>query len=237
MTSELVQNERTLARAPSILHKKQAVSAKAIHSLEKDGWWRSMSAALALLHHMQKLVEQAENRIAAQTQRIAHLENLSTTDDLTGLLNRRGFFKAFQAELDRTDRGLSPGGMLVLIDLDNFKSINERFGSMAGDSALRLVAKNLQNQVRAMDAAGRLGGDAFVLMLSAAQRGDAAKRAHVMGWQLNNMSLGWHGEEIPLHVSLGLKSYGPGDTANQILSAADSTLYANKQSKRGHKTT
>ncbi len=202
-----------------------------LYDLEKEGWQRSMSATVALLKYAQKMIDEAEQKLARQNNRIAQLETLATTDELTGLVNRRGFFESFIRELDKCERCISSGGLLVLIDLDNFKAINDTHGHMAGDSCLRLVARTLEAEIRTMDVAARLGGDEFVLLLSNTTKCEAAERAQDIAWQLNNLALAWYGDEIPVRASLGLKAYGKGDSAEKIFNAADMRMYASKRHK------
>lgn len=202
------------------------------HAREKEAWERSMGATLALLKQAHDMVEQAEEKIFQQENRIRQLEKVATTDELTGILNRRGFYDAFSGEIERCNRGLICGGLLVVIDLDNFKNINDTYGHSAGDAALRLVARMLQNEIRAMDAAARLGGDEFVLLLSHTTKSDAAARAQAIGWKLNNLSLAWAGDEIPVRASLGLKEFGAGDSTEKIFNAADAGLYQQKEARK-----
>jgi diguanylate cyclase (GGDEF)-like protein len=197
-----------------------------VTALEADGWTRKISVVLAHLNLAHKQLGAAEAALAAQQNRIALLEDLATTDDLTGLKNRRGFYEGFTRELECCERGISKGGLIVMIDLDNFKTVNDTFGHQAGDAVLKLVGKTLQNEIRKMDIAARLGGDEFVLLLSNTTQ--AATRAQVIGWHLNNLSLAWDGNIIPVRASVGLKSFGAGDTAETVLRAADGTLYATK---------
>lgn len=205
------------------------------HALDKEGWERSTAATLALLKQAHHMIEQAEDTIFTQAQRIRHLETVATTDELTGMLNRRGFYDAFHADLDRCNRGLIKGGLMVLIDLDNFKNINDTYGHLAGDAALRLVANTLKAEIRAMDSAARLGGDEFVLLLSHTNKRDAAARAQSIGWKLNNLSLVWNGEEIPVRASLGLKEFVAGEAADTIFNAADKGLYQQKEARKRSK--
>lgn len=203
-----------------------------IYALEREGWKRSMSATLALLRYANVMLEQSEKTVAEQSARISQLETMVTTDELTGLKNRRGFFERFVGELDACERGASEGGLLVLIDLDNFKSINDTHGHLAGDACLRLVARTLAEDVRLMDVAARLGGDEFVLLLSNTTRKKAAGRAQQLAWRLNNLSLAWQGDVIPVRASLGLKNYAKGDQPDHIFRAADDNLYGEKQSRK-----
>ncbi len=200
-------------------------------TMEQDGQSRCMSATVALLKYAHKMIERAEETIQAQEGRISGLEALAMTDDLTGLKNRRGFFDSFLRELDRCERGLSEGGLLILIDLDNFKMVNDTYGHMAGDACLRLVARTLDHEIRMMDVAARLGGDEFVLLLSNTSKERAAGRAQDLAWQLNHLSLAWYGEELPVRASLGLRSYGAGDKVEDIFNSADVALYASKRNK------
>src|SRR5687767_2983590 len=133
-------------------------------------------AVLELLKTASQIIRQAEDRISAQDMRIALLESIATSDELTGLMNRRGFFEAFSRELDRVNRGQSGNGLVILIDLDNFKPINDTYGHPAGDAALKLVARTLAADIRKMDVAARLGGDEFVLLFANATREAAAAR-------------------------------------------------------------
>lgn len=202
------------------------------HNTRKAAAAGQDAQALALLKQAERSLAAAQDRIRAQEERIAHLEAIATTDELTGLQNRRGFFAQFHKELDRTNRRMSAGGLLILIDLDNFKAINDTYGHQAGDAALKLVAATLSADIRAMDTAARLGGDEFVLLLANTDRTKAAARARDLIGQLNSLSLVWFGAEIPVRASLGLREYTKGDTAERIFGDADSAMY---ESKLGNK--
>ena len=205
------------------------------HEDEKENWWRTTSAALALLKSAAHMVEKAKETIIVQQGRIQILEDMATTDELTGLMNRRGFFEALDRELDRAarDKASHGSGLLILIDLDNFKAINDTYGHLAGDAALKLVGRTLAHDIRAMDVAARLGGDEFVLLFADTVRMNALERAQKLAWRLNHLSLVWYGAEIPVRASLGLREYKSGDKADKIFSDADVRLYASKQSSKG----
>lgn len=201
-------------------------------TLEKDGLQRSMNATATLLKYACQMLEHAEETILCQEKRLTQLEELATTDELSGLKNRRGFYEAFMADLDRCRREISRGGLLVLIDLDNFKAINDTYGHLAGDSCLRLVARALESEIRPMDTAARLGGDEFVLLLSNTNKTEAAGRAQNLARTLNTLKLAWYGDDISVRASLGLKDYGKGDTPESIFNAADLCLYDNKHRRK-----
>ncbi len=190
------------------------------------------TALLAETQRLQRQLDQARATILRHETRIAQLETLSTTDELTGLQNRRGFFRDFETELDRCGRGLSPGGLLVLIDLDNFKAINDTYGHAAGDACLRLVGRTLEETIRPMDSAARFGGDEFILLLSGAGKKSAADRIQKVAWTLNRLTLAWQGGEIAIHASVGIQEYGPGACAESIFRDADLAMYAKKKQRR-----
>lgn len=183
------------------------------------------------VHH---ILKDAQRVIAEQQARIAELNRLATTDELTGISNRRGFTQTFERELDRIGRekknGLNrlKGGLLIMIDLDNFKGINDVHGHAAGDAALKLVARTLQMDIRKMDAVGRMGGDEFVVLFTGTSREQAIERIQRLIKTLNNLSFIWEGKEIDVRASLGIKEYKPGDKIGRIFSTADTAMYSDK---------
>jgi diguanylate cyclase (GGDEF)-like protein len=186
------------------------------HDLEKDGLQRSMGAAIALLKKAQAKIEHAEEKIAAQSTRIRTLENLATTDELTGLCNRRGFLNAFTREIARVKRGLSEGGVLVLVEIDSYETTRRAFGQQAADSCIALIARILEGEIRAMDVAARLKKDAFMMLLANASPDQALGRTQKLALRLNNLSLVRNRQEIQISASLGLKAYGASDKVESL---------------------
>jgi diguanylate cyclase (GGDEF)-like protein len=103
-----------------------------------------------------------------------HLEKLASTDPLTGLFNRRAILNHAQTELRRGLRESKVFG-LAIVDLDQFKDINDQFGHQAGDTALLALAQILEDNTREYDRAGRLGGDEFMIFFSVASKEDLEK--------------------------------------------------------------
>ncbi len=161
--------------------------------------------------------------LATLEKKLAELENLLATDPLTGLKNRRGFAEAFAREVGRSKRFQSHGGLLVVIDLDNFAQIKMVYGQLAGQACLRLVGKTLAHEIRPADVAARFEGDEFVLLLADAKRDEALSRVQTLAWHLNNLSLAWNGEEIPICASVGVKPYSSGDRAETIFEGIGSS--------------
>lgn len=193
--------------------------------LHKDNMNMLMAMTLAAF-------QQSETELSAARDRIAQLEQLATTDDMTGLLNRRGFNDAFERELDRTNRSISEGGLLIMIDLDNFKAINDTYGHAAGDEALKLVSETLKRQIRRMDFAARMGGDEFVILFANAGKNRALDRAQSLALKLNSLVLRWQGSNIPVRASIGVKDYRKGDSLSSVFEEADATMYKAKAQSR-----
>ena len=116
----------------------------------------------------------AQGLLAAQARRIALLETLSLTDELSGLLNRRGFEREMR-RLIANARRYAESGVIAVLDLDDFKSINDVYGHAAGDAVLASFGRALSTMVRQTDLVARLGGDEFDALL---QRADNAMYAN-----------------------------------------------------------
>jgi len=188
-----------------------------------------------LLRTAYDLLAQAEREISKKDDRIKSLETMLTVDELTGLTNRHGFYQNFTRELDRTNRGENDGGLLVMIDLDFFKAINDTFGHQAGDEALRIVGDFLNAQIRNMDVAARLGGDEFILLLPNTSSEQALQRVTSIGEALNQLSFDWDGAALNIHASLGVKEYKGGDSIESIIEQADQSMYQSKAKRHSVK--
>ena len=197
-----------------------------------ESWWRTQSATMALLKHAQRQIDDAEERINEQNSRITALENLAMTDELTGLLNRRGLQMEFARDMSRIQRNKGHGGIFVLIDLDKFKKINDTYGHLAGDACLKLIGELLQDSIRGLDIASRLGGDEFAVILTDTAPRKALRKALWIKEKLNSLELNWKGTIIPLGASMGVEAYYEVQSFEDIYNAADTALYADKQIRR-----
>lgn len=176
-------------------------------------------------------LREAEATIAEQKERIDQLETLSMTDELTGLLNRRGFVDAFRRELAGAKR-TSVGGVLVIIDLDGFKNINDTHGHLCGDWYLRQAARTLQDNVRGHDIVARFGGDEFAVLLTRTEPCQGAARAEALAQVFNQQVCHWQLKALPLCASFGTEAYGPDDKEDEIVRRADAGMYRAKRSSR-----
>ena len=155
---------------------------------------------------------------------------LSTIDSLTGLYNRTYFFSALEREIARGDRS-GRAFCLVMLDLDDLKAVNDRFGHIAGDQVLRAVSDIVRGGVRKIDVAARYGGDEFVALLPETDPTGGWVLAEKV--RLTVAEQGVPGVEPGPTVSVGVVSYpADGRSADALLVSADRAMYA---SKRGGK--
>jgi diguanylate cyclase (GGDEF)-like protein len=157
------------------------------------------------------------------------LRSAASTDHLTGMLNRRGFQEAFELELERAAR-TGDGFALLLCDLDHFKKLNDQHGHIAGDVALESVARTLREGCRAIDTAGRIGGEEFCLLLPATRSADGYDAAERLRLAVGDLA-GPDGR--PLSISFGVvESPTHGVSWPDLMRAADHALYAAKDGGR-----
>lgn len=159
------------------------------------------------------------------------LQQLSVTDALTGLYNRRHFEYLMETEIGLSLRGREPLSILML-DLDRFKEINDRHGHHAGDAFLKHVATLISGRVRKTDAAGRFGGDEFFILCRRASSSQARVAADGFLGQFRSHPFRWQEHEIPVSASIGVATI-LGDTPvtpQGFFQQADRAMYRAKHS-------
>ncbi len=171
---------------------------------------------------------ETESRIVALNERIRQLEALAQTDELTGLLNRRGFDEVLRRNLLSAAR-YEETGLLAYIDLDDFKTVNDRHGHSAGDEVLRQVGAFLSKSIRATDYAARLGGDEFAILFVRADHRPARERAREMLREIGKLKITCKSHRISVRASLGLASYNGETQLENLIERADRAMYADKK--------
>ena len=182
--------------------------------------------ALALLAYVATVIarEQRTARDAAV--------RLSTVDPLTGLFNRTFFFAAVDREIARSLRS-SRGFCLLMMDVDELKMINDRYGHYFGDQVIRGVGEVIQTGVRKIDTAARYGGDEFVVLLPETDPTGAWVLAEKVRIGVTELNVVVAGTQIPASVSVGVVNFpDDGQTSDALMISADQAMYA---SKRGGK--
>ena len=175
-----------------------------------------------------RYAKEIEQHIQTLNARIAQLESLASTDELTGLLNRRGFASVMQRNLLSAAR-YDEGGILAYIDLDDFKGTNDRHGHQVGDMVLKNIGRYLRQNIRATDYAARLGGDEFTVLFVRAEHAPAQERARHLVNGLNKLTISSTEGEISIRASLGIAHYDSMTDMDDLLDRADKAMYADKR--------
>ncbi|HRA13406.1 MAG TPA: diguanylate cyclase [Giesbergeria sp.] len=161
------------------------------------------------------------------------LQRLATTDVLTGMANRRSFLEVAEATFQRARESHAPLTVLML-DLDHFKTINDRFGHLEGDRVLAEFAQATKHQLRASDTVGRLGGEEFGLLLPHTLPAECADIATRILEAIRALELtDSNGQHYGVTTSMGLGTLSPGDRSlHDLLDRADQALYLAKRRGR-----
>lgn len=163
----------------------------------------------------------------------AELERLSSTDELTGLLNRRAFMSGLQTSLQRADREQRAGALLY-IDLDDFKPVNDRFGHDRGDVVLKAVAAILRDHGRSYDLVARIGGDEFVMWLDGVAPALASARRDQLVSAIAAVGKEILPPDCQIAASVGVVDLpaAAGATVADILIRADQDMYKTKSERK-----
>ena len=160
------------------------------------------------------------------------LTRLANTDGLTGIFNRRFFTEKLRQEIRRALRRKSPLS-LIMIDVDRFKSVNDRYGHDAGDKVIRRITAVCREALRDNDVFGRLGGEEFAVVLPDVSEAKAAQIAERLRKSVESETVGADRETIRTTISIGLcRLCDRINCAEALLKAADKALYRAKQNGR-----
>lgn len=163
----------------------------------------------------------------------AELQQLATTDFLTGLPNRRFFVTRLEEELARIQRLGVPRTTVLLIDIDHFKIVNDSHGHATGDLVLKNFADIARAALRKIDTVGRVGGEEFAIILPGADVADAMVFAERFRKKVEDSSVMRDGVAITVTISIGVSAISPNDaSADAILSRTDHALYRSKAGGR-----
>lgn len=174
----------------------------------------------------------SQTRMEALASQVGELQRLSSTDGLTGVHNHRHFQERLRDEFRRAQR-YDDAMSLILLDLDHFKNVNDRYGHTAGDGVLREVAAALQRGVRETDLVARYGGEEFAVLLPRTHLTGALTVAERVLKELRALRLGTEGH-LRVTASLGVSSFPHRFVLSpeQLLLTADEALYRAKHEGR-----
>lgn len=174
------------------------------------------------------------NRFVEHEKQIERLSELATHDGLTGLLNHQKFNETLEIELGRAKRYKSPLS-LIFADIDYFKQVNDTYGHLAGDHALKVISKFLRDQVRTSDIVARYGGEEFGIILPETPTEGAVIAMERLREGLSGLQIDYEGHKLSnITLSFGIVSFLPGEniSKNDFLKKADEALYRAKRKGR-----
>ena len=156
------------------------------------------------------------------------LEQLSDTDELTGLKNRRAFNNALDVEIKKAIRYKRPFTVMML-DADDLKAVNDKFGHAVGDKLIVTMAQVVQESLRNTDVLARFGGDEFVAILTETPEDRGIEVAERVRSSVENTSFSFEGARVSSTISIGVSCFSNGSqTADEIMAQADKKLYESK---------
>jgi diguanylate cyclase (GGDEF)-like protein/PAS domain S-box-containing protein len=187
-------------------------------------WFRNEWHAVGIVRDIseRKRLEEENKR------KNAELRHLAITDVLTNAYNRRYFMQRLEEEIERSkraDRKFS----LIMLDIDRFKSINDRFGHNVGDLVLKSTVELIKNRIRKIDILARWGGEEFVILLPDTTVKNAVRLAEELRESLSRIDIPYVGH---VTASFGVAGYCPGDTVDTLLQRADNHMYEAKAAGR-----
>ncbi len=195
-----------------------------------------LSIGLAiLLHEIRKQRDELELRVAERTAELEtanrRLQEMATTDHLTGIANRRHFHDQATRTLRRRAGGNKPAS-LAMLDLDHFKRINDTHGHEAGDRVINQVVRIVRDTIRPSDLLGRFGGEEFLLLLPDTDPDSALEIAERIRRKVRNASYDNRGSPIDMTVSIGVAAWDGEQSLETLIRAADSAMYQAKEAGR-----
>jgi len=162
------------------------------------------------------------------------LLSLAITDELTGLYNRRKIEQSTNRAIWQAQKSQQPL-TLLLFDADDFKTINDTYGHLAGDKALQVIAEIMERNLRSGELVGRLGGDEFVILLANTPHADGQRVAERLVSEVGKVKVVFEGNEIQLGISYGIAVFSSGESNfTNLVRLADKSLY---KMKRNHRRT
>ncbi|MDP1636367.1 MAG: GGDEF domain-containing protein, partial [Gallionellaceae bacterium] len=180
-----------------------------------------------LLNH-KKQADEAEARIRELEHELEQISELVREDQLTGALNRRGLDETLERELKRSDRSRFPVS-IALLDIDNFKRLNDTLGHQAGDLALKHLTKVIKETLRPADTVGRYGGEEFLIVLPDTDLDAAVEVIRRLQRDLTKKFFLHNNERILVTFSAGVALRGAEEDADDLIGRADKAMYTAKQ--------
>ncbi len=187
-------------------------------------------------HELQVRLRAGTRLVDMQAELLATREALreqATHDSLTHLLNRNSILETLDRELSRSLRESGPVGV-VIVDLDHFKAVNDRYGHLAGDAVLREAARRMKSAIREYDSIGRYGGEEFLILLPGCDETSSYNQAERLRKQLSQIDMSFNEASLVVTASFGVTTALPGQpwSPESLIRKADQALYLAKEAGR-----
>jgi len=220
-----LRRERAMLQAATTVERRAAERAQQEAEISRANEL-ALRETLARLEHAQRELERANND---KDTLLAELHRQTREDALTGLLNRRALDTELERECTRAGRYTRPLA-LALLDIDNFKQINDRHSHATGDAVLVAVAQCFRDARRQSDVVARLGGEEMVMLFPETTVEQALLVCEALRGRMN--AVDWAALGVPVRVtaSIGIATFRVGDTGSTLLQRADSAMYVAKRS-------
>jgi diguanylate cyclase (GGDEF)-like protein/PAS domain S-box-containing protein len=231
---ELFDDDTTRKEVREALEKKLPVrtTIKTLSKSRKEYWLNLSMIPLKDRNGELTYYASIERDVTNEIKLVNELENLSKTDSLTGLLNRRTLLEIAAKEISRYQRS-GTVFCLLMLDLDHFKNINDTYGHAGGDKILQAVAELLKEQERPYDYAVRMGGEEFCILLSNTSMKQAYRFAERIKKLISEINIYEKGQSIKITTSIGISEVIKTDiNLESTLKRADEALYNAKEAGR-----
>lgn len=188
---------------------------------------RSDTAQKRIVQLTQRL-QSLEGEVVDLHERVGRERRLALLDSLTGTYNRMAYEQRVDEEYERWKRSREPL-TLIIIDVDNFKRVNDTYGHKAGDKVLSTIGELLRKRVRASDFLARYGGEEFVILLPGTKTDDAFEVAEQLRKEIARCGFHYRNDGVAITVCCGIASFAASDQPDSVFERADAALYKAKQ--------
>ncbi len=187
------------------------------------------------INKTRKELEKSAQTINHLKEELEKLKEKTIIDELTQILNRRGIMEFLTREYARSKRFKSPLSVLM-IDIDDFKKVNDTYGHTVGDKVLKTIAQILKTKLRATDVVGRYGGEEFLVVLPETDLQAALTVAEKLRTEVAKKTFKYKDQVFKVTISLGAAQLKEGESIEELINRADQALYTSKRSGKNRTT-
>jgi len=182
----------------------------------------------------QQSLAHLRSKVSGYETKLQAVELLASKDQVTGLPNRRSIERRMEGRIEANQTFC-----VLILDLNQFKQVNDKYGHSAGDDLLKKFSRELENNVRSEDMVGRWGGDEFMIILGRDLAGAKPQIERIRQWVFGDYSLeagtGKVPQKVRIDASIGVAQWAQGKTVKQVVEEADAAMYRDKRDSRKRK--